>query len=126
MSKLVISTSIFQSQVADLLPCNNHQKSQLTYSLINAYDLLQHFDEVLTFPYARKDDLLEFHSKSYIDYLINGRFNKMMAQDVNNPMVESKWSELSELADNWNEKSTTIHRKIFRDSPLERISIIII
>ena len=27
-----------------------------------------------------------------------------MAQDVNNPMVESKWSELSELADNWNEK----------------------
>lgn len=104
MSKLVISTSIFQSQVADLLPCNNHQKSQLTYSLINAYDLLQHFDEVLTFPYARKDDLLEFHSKSYIDYLINGRFNKMMAQDVNNPMVESKWSELSELADNWNEK----------------------
>ncbi|CAI4036932.1 hypothetical protein SMKI_16G2290 [Saccharomyces mikatae IFO 1815] len=104
MSKLVISTSIFQSQVADLLPCNNHQKSQLTYSLLNAYNLLQCFDNVLSFPYVKKAELLEFHSREYIDYLINSRFNKMLPQDINDNIVEAKWSELIEMADNWNEK----------------------
>ncbi|CAI1776283.1 hypothetical protein SEUBUCD646_0P03420 [Saccharomyces eubayanus] len=104
MSKLVISTSVFQSQVADLLPCNNHQKSQLTHSLLNAYSLLPHFDEVLTFPYVKKNELLEFHSKAYINLLINEKLNRILPQDIDDPVVESKWCELVELTTNWKEK----------------------
>ncbi|CAI4053845.1 histone deacetylase SKDI_16G3300 [Saccharomyces kudriavzevii IFO 1802] len=104
MSKLVISTSVFQSHVADLLPCNNHQKSQLTHSLLNAYNLLQRFDEVLVFPYVRNIELLEFHSKGYINFLTNENLNRTLPQDIDDPVVESKWSELFELAKNWKEK----------------------
>ncbi|EJS41347.1 hos1p [Saccharomyces arboricola H-6] len=104
MSKLVISTSVFQSQVADLLPCNNHQKSQLIHSLLNAYKLLPYFDEVLVFPYVKKTELVEFHSKAYTKLLINEKLNKMLPQDIDDPVVESKWNELIELAKNWNEK----------------------
>ncbi|CCD22667.1 histone deacetylase NDAI_0A05120 [Naumovozyma dairenensis CBS 421] len=98
MTKLIISSSLFQSQISDLLPCNNFKKSQLTYSLLNAMSLLECFDHVITNPYCSQEEMMKFHSKEYINTIMNPRYNNIMPYDEGN---ESKWNELNEMAKQW-------------------------
>ncbi|AQZ10501.1 HOS1 (YPR068C) [Zygosaccharomyces parabailii] len=97
MTQFVIATSTFQSQVADLLPCNKWQKSQLTHALINAYSLLGKFDYVIAKPCCRKEDLLKFHSEEYVEVLLNPKYNSLLPYDED----EDSWSQLSEMAFDW-------------------------
>ena len=100
MVKLVISTSNFQSQVADLLPCNNCRKSRLTYGMIRAYDLLKSFDVVLKNPMCRREDLVRFHSREYIDTITNEKFNRRLPFENDR---EARWREVNEVAARWYE-----------------------
>ncbi|EDO15002.1 hypothetical protein Kpol_376p15 [Vanderwaltozyma polyspora DSM 70294] len=95
--KLVISTSRFQSQVADLLPCNKYKKSQLTYSLLVSYGLLDGFDVIIDDPCCNKKDLLQFHSRDYIDLLLDPVYNRIIQYDDD----ESKWSQLHPYIRDW-------------------------
>ncbi|SMN18133.1 similar to Saccharomyces cerevisiae YPR068C HOS1 Class I histone deacetylase (HDAC) family member that deacetylates Smc3p on lysine residues at anaphase onset [Maudiozyma saulgeensis] len=97
MTKLIISSSVFQSQVADLLPCNGYKKSQLTYSLLQAYNLLQYFDVVIDKPYCSKEDLLRFHSAIYVDQLMKGTLNAVQDYDKS----EDDWDQLNETSEHW-------------------------
>lgn len=81
--KVVISTSSFQSQVADLLPCNNGRKSQLTFALLKSYRLLDKFDHVISFPLASINDMRKFHSEEYLKML----FSEHDLADANNESV---------------------------------------
>ena len=97
MTKLVISASTFQSQVADLLPCNNYKKSQLTYSLIQAYNLLDYFDVVIKKPTCSKDDMLRFHSKPYVEQMMQTTLNSIQEYDHS----ENDWNQLNEVSEAW-------------------------
>lgn len=98
MVKLVISTSNFQSQVADLLPCNNCKKSRLTYGMIRAYDLLKSFDVVIENPVCRREDLMRFHSRNYIDTITDERLNCRLPFENDR---EARWKEVNEIAARW-------------------------
>lgn len=97
MPKLVIATSIFQSQVADLLPSNNYKKSQLTYALINSYSLLSGFDELIRQPVAFREELLQFHADTYINALFSEKNNAVLQYDED----EELWSQLHQMASIW-------------------------
>ncbi|CDO92464.1 unnamed protein product [Kluyveromyces dobzhanskii CBS 2104] len=68
--RFIISTSSLQSQVADLLPCNNGRKAQLIFALIRAYGLLEYFDHVETASIATLKDMVKFHSPEYVKLLL--------------------------------------------------------
>ncbi|QLG70284.1 hypothetical protein HG535_0A02220 [Zygotorulaspora mrakii] len=99
MTKLVISASDFQSQVADLLPSNKGTKSQLTLSLIQCYSLLDGFDHVITKPACSKSDLLKFHSLKYVGIILDEKLNKNLPFDND----EEALSGLNDLRAAWNE-----------------------
>ena len=109
MTRLVISTSTFQSQVADLLPCNKYKKSQLTHSLIESTGLLNSFDHVISDFICSKDDLLQFHSKDYIELLMDNKYNTVLPYDVE----ESSWNELNEISTSWHESKNEAEFKRF-------------
>lgn len=97
MTKLVIAASIFQSQVADLLPCNNYKKSQLTYALINSYSLLSGFDKLIELPAGSREDLLQFHAETYINAIMNEKNNVILPFDQD----EELWNQLHQMASTW-------------------------
>ncbi|GMM57595.1 histone deacetylase [Maudiozyma humilis] len=101
MAKLIISSSVFQSQVADLLPCNKFKKSQLTHSLIDAYNLFQYFDEVIKEPYCTPMDYLRFHSESYVKAITKDQYNKPLPYDNS----EEDWAQLNEIRDLWQQST---------------------
>lgn len=103
MGKLVIACSQFQSQVADLLPCNKGRKSQLVYGLLNCYSLLDKFDYVIAKPYCDKKELLKFHAELYIDALLNSSYDRLLPYDED----ESSWSQLLEMAKDWSHRHET-------------------
>lgn len=103
MSKLVIASSQFQSQVADLLPCNKGKKSQLVYGLLNCYSLLDKFDYVITKPYCDKRELLKFHTEPYIDAILNPDYDRILPYDED----ESSWSQLFEMSSDWSYRHDT-------------------
>lgn len=107
MTKLIISASVFQSQVADLLPCNGYKKSQLTYALLDAYNLLNYFDVVIKTPYCSKEDLLRFHSATYVDQLMNDTLNVIQEGDK----IEDDWNQLGEISDQWNDSNDNIPKE---------------
>lgn len=95
MVKFAISTSQFQSQVSDLLPCNKSLKSQLIWGLLKAYKLLDHFDYIITDPSSSKEEMLQFHDKKYVEILLDESLNQLP-----NEVAEEKfeqWKHLSEL-----------------------------
>ncbi|QLL31353.1 hypothetical protein HG536_0B02160 [Torulaspora globosa] len=102
MVKTVISTSEFQAQVSDLLPCNKCRKSQLTHALIQSFSLLDGFDKIIRYPICSKKDILQFHTAAYADAILNERLNRVLpsAED------ESEWSQLPDLASCWNGRET--------------------
>lgn len=79
MTKLVISTSEFQSQVADFLPSNKRTKSQLTHSLIKSYSLLKGFDYIITKPKSSIEELAKFHSSAYLSTVLNRNLNQNLS-----------------------------------------------
>ena len=97
MTKLVISASTFQSQVADLLPCNNYKKSQLTYSLIQAYQLLDYFDVIIRKPVCSKEDILRFHSRPYVEHMMRTSLDNIQEYDHS----ENDWNHLNEVSETW-------------------------
>ncbi|KAG0668579.1 hypothetical protein C6P45_004550 [Maudiozyma exigua] len=97
MTKLVISASTFQSQVADLLPCNNFKKSQLTYSLIQAYNLFDYFDVIIRKPFCSKEDMIRFHSRPYIEQMMQAKLNGIQEYDH----MEDNWNQLNEVSEAW-------------------------
>lgn len=94
MAKLTISSSEFQSQVSDLLPCNNFGRSQLTHALLKSFSLLEHFDELIEQPVCFKKDLLQFHSNDYVEAILDDNLNTVLPFDED----EQKWSYLQGLA----------------------------
>lgn len=103
MGKLVIASSQFQSQVADLLPCNKWRRSQLVHGLIDCYSLLEKFDHVISKPYCDKRELLKFHAESYIDTLLNSSYNQLLPYDE----AESSWTQLIEMDKDWSHRHDT-------------------
>lgn len=103
MGKLIISASQFQSQVTDLLPCNKGRKSQLVYELLNCYSLLDQFDHVIAKPCCDKRELLRFHSESYINAVLNSKYDRLLPYDED----ESSWSQLLEMANDWSHRNDT-------------------
>lgn len=101
MAKFVIATSTYQSQVVDLLPCNKWRKSQLAHALINSYSLLDKFDHVITTPWCDKQDLERFHSKEYVNLLLNPKYNSTLPYDGD----EALWFQLSEMAFDWADRN---------------------
>lgn len=97
MTFLAISTSAFQAQVSDLLPCNNNAKSSLTFAMLKAYGLIHHFNHVIDFPYCSKSDLKQFHSQEYLDLILNSKFNSTTAWDDEH----CSWGTFSSAANNW-------------------------
>ncbi|CEP61529.1 histone deacetylase LALA0_S03e04896g [Lachancea lanzarotensis] len=75
MGQFFISASPFQSQVSDLLPCNNNGKSSLLYGMLNSYGLLSYFDEVFALPHSSVAELRQFHSKEYLEVLLSSGFD---------------------------------------------------
>lgn len=102
MVKTVISTSEFQAQVSDLLPCNKYRKSQLTHALIQSFSLLDGLDKIIRYPVCSKKDILQFHTAAYTATILNERLNK----DLPSAEDESAWSQLLDLANCWNGKET--------------------
>ncbi|CUS22038.1 LAQU0S04e06744g1_1 [Lachancea quebecensis] len=99
MVYLTISTSPFQSQVSDLLPCNNNAKSSLSFALLNAYGLLKYFDEVITLPSSSINDLTQFHSKDYLRLVLDPELVKDNADNESDP----GWQSLASAARDWGE-----------------------
>lgn len=102
MTRLVISASRLQSQLADLLPVNKYRKSQLTYELIRTYGLLELFDYVVDEPIASRRDIEQFHGQHYLDTILDDALN-LVNEDGH------CWEELAELGrdyDAMNVKST--------------------
>lgn len=102
MVKTVISTSEHQAQVSDLLPCNKYRKSQLTHALIKSFSLLNGFDKIIRYPLCSREDLLQFHTSSYVDTILNDRLNGLLPSDED----DSRWSQLPELATSWVDKDS--------------------
>lgn len=100
MVKLVISSSQFQAQVSDLLPCNKGKRSQLIHGLLNCYSLFDKFDHVISRPYSDKRDLLRFHAESYLDAVLNPHYDQILPYDEN----ESPWLQLIEMATDWSHR----------------------
>ncbi|KAH3902976.1 histone deacetylase SCDLUD_000576 [Saccharomycodes ludwigii] len=73
---LIFSGSPVQSQIADLLPCNDGEKSLLTYSLIQSLGLLSKFDYIIEKPWCTAKDINKFHSKAYTDILLDKFHNR--------------------------------------------------
>lgn len=90
---LAISSSLFQSQTADLLPCNKVAKSQLIWGLLNAYNLLEQFDHVITDPYCSPEELLQFHDAEYVATLLN----ESLALDVVDTESMEQWQHMAIL-----------------------------
>lgn len=99
MVYLTISTSPFQSQVSDLLPCNNNSKSSLSFALLNAYGLLKYFDEVVSLPSSSINDLTPFHSKEYLKLVLDPELIKEATSDE----VDRGWESLALMAKDWGE-----------------------
>lgn len=97
MTKLVISASIFQSQVADLLPCNRYRKSQLTYSLLKRYKLLDYFDEIIKEPTCSVSNFYHFHADEYVNEITKEKYNKVQEFDD----YETQWNQLNEISEQW-------------------------
>lgn len=96
MTRLVISASQLQSQLADLLPVNKYRKSQLTYELIQTYGLLELFDEVLEEPIASREDIEQFHDSRYLDLILDDDLNRLKDSDADTYC----WDELADLVVN--------------------------
>lgn len=94
MSNLIIATSSFQSQVSDLLPCNNSSKSCLTYALLKSYGLLHCFDRVIENPWCTRKDMEQFHESEYLDVLLDEKYDSVLDGDED----ESSWSHIAQLA----------------------------
>ncbi len=84
--KFFICTSAFQSQVADLLPCNNGQKSQLIYTLLRSYKLLEHFNDVIGTSLAGIEDMKRFHSEKYLKLILNQDYS--IDDQDSNPVLQ--------------------------------------
>lgn len=93
--KFAISTSLFQSQVSDLLPCNKGCKSQLIWSLLKAYGLLDHFDHIINDPYCSKNEICQFHDATYVNILLNEIFNCDTL--TNRAEYEDQWVHMAQL-----------------------------
>ncbi|UCS19451.1 uncharacterized protein HLK63_D01551 [Nakaseomyces glabratus] len=100
MVQLVISASQFQSQVVDLLPCNKRQKSQLIYSMLESYGLLECFDHIIDVPSCQRKDLEKFHSKDYLNVILDEQLNW-------NPQIDGNEDQLMELRKAWNDITTS-------------------
>lgn len=103
MVNFAISTSHYQSQVADLLPCNKTSKSQLIWGLLNAYKLLDHFDHIIEDPSCSKDEMLQFHDKKYVDTLLDESLDQL-TDELSDEKME-QWQHLAQLVKN--DTSTT-------------------
>ncbi|SCU92386.1 LAMI_0E10110g1_1 [Lachancea mirantina] len=71
MAHFTISSSPFQSQVCDLLPCNDTSKSTLTHALLRAYNLFDHFDEIIERPSCTERDITRYHDESFIKLIMS-------------------------------------------------------
>lgn len=112
----VIATSAFQSQVADLLPCNNGRKAQLIFSLIKSYKLLDHFDHVITSPRCQKSQLVRFHSTEYLEVLFaNDSAENESDVDIGLelPMFAKSFYETNSIDEQEREAWFTTQRRIF-------------
>lgn len=105
MVTLAISTSQFQSQVADLLPCNKSSKSQLILGLLNAYKLLDQFDHIITDPFSSEEEMLQFHDKKYVETLLNVSLNQSTWKSPDETLEQ--WKHLAQLVKN--DASATQH-----------------
>lgn len=94
--KFAISTSLFQSQVSDLLPCNKGCKSQLVFGLLKAYGLLDHFDYIINEPYCSKNEICQFHDSAYVNILLNETLNCYTW--VNKTEYEDQWMYMAQLS----------------------------
>ncbi|AMD18767.1 HBL135Cp [Eremothecium sinecaudum] len=100
MVKFVISSSVYQAQICDLLPCNDNSKSQLVHSLLAAYDVFKHFDKVIRIPYTNKSTLAKFHSKAFLDVVLDGALDRDTIEDED-------WPQLTLIADRYLSNSGT-------------------
>ncbi|CCH59081.1 hypothetical protein TBLA_0B02390 [Henningerozyma blattae CBS 6284] len=110
MTKLIISSSKFQSAIVDLLPCNNGSKSRLTHSLIDTYGLLQYFDHVVMTPFASKDELLNFHTIEYLNVILDEKLNKRKVEDET---YIDNWNYLNQVGIEWLEENKPNESKSF-------------
>lgn len=94
MSKLIISSSYFQASVVDLLPCNNNSRARTTHALLEAYNILEHFDIVNEEPYCTRNDLLKFHSSDYLDVILDPELNSN--ENVITDEFEN-WDDIAEM-----------------------------
>lgn len=85
MTRLVIASSVFQAQVSDLLPVNHGKRSQLIHSLIKAHGLLSCFDYVIGDCSCSVGDLLQFHSRSYVECILDEKLNQVLPYDEIEP-----------------------------------------
>lgn len=92
--KFAISTSLFQSQVSDLLPCNKGSKSQLIWGLLKAYGLLDHFDYIINNPYCSMDEICQFHDSTYVKVLLNETLN---CDIMGKAEYEDQWIYMAQL-----------------------------
>ncbi|SCW01278.1 LAFE_0D09054g1_1 [Lachancea fermentati] len=97
MVHLKIATSIYQSQVADLLPCNNSCKSSLTFALLRSYGLLELFDEVIETSSCTGAELKQFHSKDYVNLLLDPKLNASLDWESKKDL----WNHFAESANHW-------------------------
>ncbi|AET38948.1 histone deacetylase Ecym_3465 [Eremothecium cymbalariae DBVPG len=117
MVKFVISSSVYQAQISDLLPSNDNCKAQLIYSLLNSYDVFKYFDKVIKVPYASRKDLARFHSKQYLDVALDPRFNKDTEESEDweyLPQLVNRYYEVHEdvsKGDVWYESKSDLYKK---------------
>ncbi|SCV04394.1 LANO_0G09934g1_1 [Lachancea nothofagi CBS 11611] len=125
MVYLSIATSSFQSQVSDLLPCNNNNKSTLIYTMLKAYGLLQYFNQVIDLPSCSKSDFRLFHSKEYLEILLDPLLNETLeweddAEWQKMGLVASAWTELHQVADSkqpgWFESKRRLYQHFSDDT----------
>ncbi|AGO12911.1 AaceriADL339Wp [[Ashbya] aceris (nom. inval.)] len=110
--KLIISSSCYQAQICDLLPCNDNCKSQLIHGMLCAYGLLQHFDKVITAPYATKHTLNKFHSMQYLSSSLDPRFNRS-TEDCED------WAQVAQVARRYREAHGSSPQELWHSTKAE-------
>ena len=76
-------------------------KSELIYSLLKRYKLLDLFDYVIEKPNCLSIDFAQFHSQDYLNILLNEDHNSVMPFDEE----EAKWAHLKDISRDWTENS---------------------
>ncbi|SCU82093.1 LADA_0C02960g1_1 [Lachancea dasiensis] len=108
MAYFTIVTSPFQSQVSDLLPCNNNAKSVLIYTMLKSYGLLEHFNEVIDLPGCTVSDIRQFHSSEYLKVLLNSQLDEEEVHESSS-IQDQEWMNMASTASNWEDEAHNNH-----------------